>query len=56
MECSEYEVVIRRVETCSVKVMASSQDEAIGKAVELEALGLVANHAYSDESAEARAL
>ena len=48
-----YEVMICRVETCHVRVMALSDVEAIETALEMERRGEIPNYVYSDEHAEA---
>lgn len=52
MERAEYEVTIRRVETCRVRVAAASKAEAVEAAMTEERYGNVANHIYSDEHVE----
>ena len=47
-----YEVTIRRVETCRVRVTALSDVEAIETALEMERRGEIPNYVYSDECAE----
>lgn len=53
MERHVYEVVIRRTETCHVRVMAVSESEAVEAALREEASGRVLNYIYSDECVEA---
>ena len=52
MEREMYEVTIRRVETCRVRVTALSDVEAIETALEMERRGEIPNYVYSDECAE----
>lgn len=52
MEREEYEVTIRRIETCRVRVVATSEAEAIEAAMMEERCGNIANHVYSDEHVE----
>ena len=44
MEREEYEVTIRRIETCRVRVVATSEAEAIEAAMMEERCGNIANH------------
>lgn len=53
MEREMYEVTIRRVETCRVRVAASSNVDAVETALEMERRGEIPNYVYSDERAEA---
>ena len=53
MEREMYEVMICRVETCHVRVMALSDVEAIETALEMGRRGEIPNYVYSDEHAEA---
>ena len=55
MEREVYEVTIRRVESCRVRVTAASDGEAIAAALEMERRGEIPDYAYSDEHAEATA-
>lgn len=52
MEREEYEVTIRRIETCRVRVEASSEADAVEAAMRAESSGCVEDHAYSDERVE----
>lgn len=52
MERHVYEVMIRRTETCRVRVMAASESAAVEAALREESSGRVSNHAYSDECVE----
>ena len=52
MEREEYEVTIRRIETCRVRVVAASEADAVEAALRAESSGSVVNHAYSDERVE----
>lgn len=47
-----YEVIIRRQESCCVRVAASSVTEAVEMALMMEQGGEIANYAYSDERVE----
>ncbi len=53
MERHVYEVMIRRTETCHVRVMAVSESEAVEAVLREEASGRVPNYAYSNECVEA---
>lgn len=53
MEREVYEVTIRRVETCRVRVTAASDVEAVVTALEMERRGEIPDYVYSDEHAEA---
>ena len=46
--------MIRRTETCRVRVMAASESAAVEAALREESSGRVSNHAYSDECVEAK--
>ena len=53
MEREVYEVTIRRVETCRVRVTAASDVEAVVTALEMERRGEIPDYVYSGEHAEA---
>lgn len=54
MEQKEYEVVIQRTETCRVRVLAQSDEEARERALALEHDGKIDNYVYSNEFVDAR--